>query len=145
MPPRMGMLLLVGVRGSPERGYFVLASVWSGRWADLGSCSRVGACAFRCFGRKVVSGLSETILFKESSIWLMRTDTFRGKVAWIYLSMDPWIHGCTDPWIHGSMDRWIHGSIHGSMDLCIHGSLYPWIHGSRDPWILGSMDLWIHG
>ncbi len=26
----------VGVRGSPERGYFFPVCVWSGRWADLG-------------------------------------------------------------------------------------------------------------
>ncbi len=37
------------MRGVSERGYFVLACVCSGRWVDLGSCSRVGACAFRFF------------------------------------------------------------------------------------------------
>ncbi len=36
------------MRSSPERGYFVLACVWSGRWADSERCSRIGACAFLC-------------------------------------------------------------------------------------------------
>ena len=40
---------LIGVRGSPERGYFVPACVGSGRWADFESCSRIHACGFRCF------------------------------------------------------------------------------------------------
>ena len=39
--------IIIGVRGSPERGYFTPACVWSGRWAHLVSCLRVGACAFR--------------------------------------------------------------------------------------------------
>ncbi len=42
------------MRGSPEWGYFILACVWSGRWADFESYSRIGACTFRCFCRKVV-------------------------------------------------------------------------------------------
>ena len=40
--------------GIPRTGYFVPACVWSGSWADFESCSRIGACAFRCFCRKVV-------------------------------------------------------------------------------------------
>ena len=43
----------IGVRGSRERGYFVLGCVGSGRWADFESCSRIHACGFRCFCRKV--------------------------------------------------------------------------------------------
>ncbi len=39
----------IGVRGSPERGYFVPACVGSGRWADFERCSRIHACGFRCF------------------------------------------------------------------------------------------------
>ena len=41
------------MRGSPERGYFVPGCVGSGRWADFESCSRIHACGFRCFCRKV--------------------------------------------------------------------------------------------
>ena len=36
--------LYIGMRGSPERGYFVPARVGSGRWADFESCSRIHAC-----------------------------------------------------------------------------------------------------
>jgi len=45
--------IYIGVRGSPERGYFVPGCVGSGRWADFESCSRIHACGFRCFCRKV--------------------------------------------------------------------------------------------
>ncbi len=38
--------------GVPCTEYLIPACVWSGRWADLGSCSCVGACAFRRFGRE---------------------------------------------------------------------------------------------
>ncbi len=57
---------VIGVRGSLEWGYFVLACVWSGRWADFEGCSRIGACAFQCF-------------FGNRSIWLTRNDTFEEK------------------------------------------------------------------
>ena len=43
---------VIGVRGSPERGYFVPACVGSGRWADFERCSRIHACGFRMFGER---------------------------------------------------------------------------------------------
>ena len=39
--------------GFPRTGYFVPACVGSGRWAYFESCSRIHACGFRCFCRKV--------------------------------------------------------------------------------------------
>ncbi len=39
--------------GFHRTGYFVPACVGSGRWADFESCSRIHACGFRCFCRKV--------------------------------------------------------------------------------------------
>ena len=39
--------------GFPRTGYFVPACVGSGSWADFESCSRIHACGFRCFCRKV--------------------------------------------------------------------------------------------
>ncbi len=39
--------------GFPPTGYFVLACVGSGRWADFESCSCIHACGFQCFCRKV--------------------------------------------------------------------------------------------
>ncbi len=38
--------LYIGVRGSPERGYFVPGCVGSGRWADFERCSRIHACGW---------------------------------------------------------------------------------------------------
>ncbi len=35
------------LKGFPERGYFVLACVWLGMWAGLGSCWCIHACILR--------------------------------------------------------------------------------------------------
>ncbi len=50
----------VGVRGSPERGYFVLACVGSERWADFERCSRIHACGFRCVCTKTLNALNKS-------------------------------------------------------------------------------------
>ena len=55
----------MGVGGGPKTGYFALALVWSRRRASFGRWSRVGSCAFQCFGWKLVSGLSEAVVLGE--------------------------------------------------------------------------------
>ncbi len=58
----------IGVRGSPERGYFVPACVGSGRWADFERCSRIHACGLRCLGGKTLKTLSKSILLARKPL-----------------------------------------------------------------------------
>ena len=58
----------IGVRGSPERGYFVPACVGSGRWADFERCSRIHACGLRCLGGKTLKTLSKSILLARNPL-----------------------------------------------------------------------------
>ncbi len=72
-------LHLFGVRGSPERGYFVPACVGSGRWADFESCSRIHACGFRCFCRKVWFRARGAHIFRKSMVSCKRGTHFLKK------------------------------------------------------------------
>ena len=68
--------------GFPRTGYFVLACVWSGRWADFESCSRIGACAFSWFGGEVAFDLKATHYFRgEVAFGLSETTLFEEEVA----------------------------------------------------------------
>ncbi len=52
---------IIGVRGSPERDISSLRAFGPGGKAGFESCSRFGACAFRCFWRSVVFVMHEHV------------------------------------------------------------------------------------
>ncbi len=81
--------------GIPRTGYLVLACVGSGSWADFESCSRIGACAFLCFCRKVCLYMhnktcrvaeklrfhaGKPYLLRESSVYMHEHVTFHRNV-----------------------------------------------------------------
>ena len=74
----------IGVRGSPERGYFVPACIGSGSWADFERCSRIHACGFRCLEGKNIKTLNKKNTFG--------TKTFKNAV-FEYLFNKSYSHG----------------------------------------------------
>ena len=66
--------------GFPRTGYFVLACVGSGRWANFESCSRIHACGFPCFCRKVWFRARGAHISRKSVVSCKRGTHFSTKV-----------------------------------------------------------------
>jgi len=67
----------------PRTGYFVPACVWSGRWADFESCSRIHACGFRCFCRKVWFRARGAHIYRKSVVSCKRGTHFSEKYGFV--------------------------------------------------------------